>query len=130
VPTAVEVADRLYEFWNAEGLRAMSESVDPEIELISDPLRPEETALRGIEGWQQWVERWEHGYEAMHVTPDVIVPLDDEHAVAFVSITATPRGGHKQLSWAAAHIWTVREGRIAKWETHLDFTDSQSTLYD
>jgi hypothetical protein len=49
VPTAVEVADRLYEFWNAEGLRAMSESVDPEIELISDPLRPEETALRGIE---------------------------------------------------------------------------------
>lgn len=128
MPTAIEVADHLYESWNAEGLRALSEAVDPAIELISDPLRPEETALRGIEGWHQWVERWEQGYETMHVTPDAIVPLDPEHVLALVTITATPRGGRKQLSWAAAHVWTVRDGRIAGWETHMDFSAEHTTL--
>jgi len=130
VPTAVEVADRLYESWNAGGLGALCDSVDPAIELIPDPLRPEATALHGIEGWLQWVDRWEQGYEAMHVTADAIVPLDPEHVLALVSITATPRGRHKRLSWAAAHIWTVRDGRIAGWETHVDFSAAQSLLDD
>ena len=128
MPTAVEIADRLYESWNAGGLGELSESVDPSIELIPDPLHPKETALRGIEGWQQWVDRWEQGFERMHVTPDALVALDPEHVLALVSITATPRGGRKSLSWAAAHIWTVRDGRIAGWETHVDFAAAQSTL--
>ena len=128
MPTAVEIADRLYESWNAGGLGALSVSVDPSIELIPDPLHPKETALRGIEGWQQWVDRWEQGFETMHVTPDALVALDPEHVLALVSITATPRGGRKPLSWAAAHIWTVRDGRIAGWETHVDFAAAQSTF--
>jgi len=128
MPTAVEVADHVYESWNAKGLGALAEAVDPAIELIPDPLRPAETALHGIEGWQQWVDRWEQRYETMQVTPDAIVALDREHVLALVSITATPRGGRKQLSWAAAHVWTVRDGRIAGWETHLDFWASQRPL--
>ena len=126
--TAVEITDRLYESWNAGGLGALSVPVDPSIELIPDPLHPKEMALRGIEGWQQWVDRWEQGFETMHVTPDALVALDPEHVLALVSITATPRGGRKPLSWAAAHIWTVRDGRIAGWETHVDFAAAQSTF--
>lgn len=57
----------------------MYNAVDPAIELIGDPLHPHETALRGLQGWQQWVDRWEQGYESMRVTPDVIVALDCEH---------------------------------------------------
>ena len=128
MPTAVEVADRVYASWSAGALGALSNAVDPAIELISDPLHPRETALRGLEGWQQWVDRWEQGYETMHATPDVIVALDSDHVLALVSFTAMPRGGNKPLSWAAAHIWTVRDGRIAGWETHVDFAAAQSTL--
>lgn len=50
--------------------------------------------------------------------------------LALVSITATPRGRRKRLSWAAAHIWTVRDGRIAGWETHVDFSAAQRLLDD
>ncbi len=128
VPTATEVTDRLYEAWNEAGLAALADRIDPAIELIPDPLRPAETALHGLEGWQQWVDRWEHGYEAMHVTPDAIVQLDAEHVLAFVSITATPRGGDEPLRWAAAHVWTVRDGRIVGWETHLDLSAARQLL--
>jgi len=128
MPTAVEVADRLYESWNAGHRSALAAAVDPAVELISGALHPYQTALRGREGWQQWADRWEQGYETMRVTPDAIVALDPEHVLALVSFTAMPRGGDKPLSWAAAHIWTVRDGRIAGWKTHVDFAAAQSTL--
>jgi ketosteroid isomerase-like protein len=128
VPTAVEVADHIYARWNADGLSVLTDSVDPEIELICDPLRPEESALRGLEGWRQGVSRWETSYEAMQVTVDGLIPVDPEHVLAFVSIEATPTGRRRPLQWAAAHVWTVREGRIAGWETHLDLGAARRTL--
>jgi ketosteroid isomerase-like protein len=128
VPTAVEIADHVYESWNAGGLAVLADSLDPEIELICDPLRPEESALRGIDGWKQWVDRWETSYESMHVTIDGLVPIDPEHVLALVSIEATPKGGSRPLRWAAAHVWTVREGRISRWETHLDLGVARRTL--
>jgi ketosteroid isomerase-like protein len=128
VPTAAEVADHVYERWNAGGLSVLTDSVDPDIELICDPLRPAESALRGIEGWNQWVARWESNYKSMHVTIDGLVPMDAEHVLAFVSITATPTGGAHPLQWAAAHVWTVKDGRISRWETHLDLGVARRTL--
>lgn len=125
---AVEVADRLYARWNADGLSVLADSVDPSIELITDPLRPAESVLRGLEGWQQWVARWEQRYEGVHVTVDVLVPVDAEHVLAFVSISATPAGAASPLRWAAAHLWTVRDGRIAGWQTHLDLAAARRTL--
>jgi ketosteroid isomerase-like protein len=126
--TAIEVTDHLYQRWNAAGLSVLSDSVDPAIELITDPLRPAESALRGEAGWQQWVDRWEESYDDVHVTVDGLVPLDAEHVLALVSITATPTGADGPLQWAAAHLWTLREGRIAGWEMHLDLAAACRTL--
>ncbi len=126
--TPVEVADRFYARWNADGLSVLEDSVHPAIELVSDPLRPAESTLRGMTGWRQWVARWEDGYESMHVTVDGLVPMAPEHVLALVSITATPKGRTHPLQWAAAHVWTVRDGRIARWETQLDLGLARQTL--
>lgn len=128
VPTPAEVVDRLYEAWNRAGLSVCTDSVDPEIELICDPLRPVETALRGHDGWRQWAHRWEESYTSMRITVDGLVPIDDQHVLALVSIDAKPRGGQHDLTWAAAHLWTVRDGRISRWETHLDLGAARRTL--
>jgi len=129
VPTATEVAHALYSRWNENRLAELADRLDPAIELICDPLRPEESALRGIEGWQQWVARWEATYEEMHINVDGLVPVDSEHVLALISITAKRRGRqHEPLNWAAAHLWTVRDGLIARWETHLDLGAARRTL--
>jgi hypothetical protein len=128
MPTATDVAEGLYARWNDVGLGVVADTVDPEVELICDPLRPEESALHGIEGWNQWVARWDESYEDMHITIDGLIPMSEEHVLALVSITATPRGGRQELNWAAAHVWTVREGLIARWETHVDIALARGTL--
>jgi ketosteroid isomerase-like protein len=127
-PTAADVADRLYARWNDDGLSVLADSVDPEVELVCDPLRPVESVLRGIEGWNQWVARWNESYETMHITIDGLIPMGVEHVLALVSITATPHGSAKELHWAAAHVWTVRNGRIARWESHVDLALARGTL--
>jgi ketosteroid isomerase-like protein len=128
VTTATEVADHVYTRWNEGGLSVLTDRIHPEIELICDPLRPAESALRGIDGWNHWVARWESSYESMHVTIDGLIPIDRDHVLALVSIEATPTGGTQRLRWAAAHVWTVREGRISRWETHLDLGLARRTL--
>ncbi len=128
--SSLDVADRLYERWNSDGLAVLADSVDPSIELITDPLRPAESALRGVDGWERWVARWEQSYQQVHVNVDALVPMDPENVLALVSITATPTGASAPLSWAAAHLWTVRDGRIARWETHMDLAAARRTLDD
>jgi ketosteroid isomerase-like protein len=64
----------------------------------------------------------------MHITIDGLIPMGAEHVLALVSINATRRGAGRQLSWAAAHVWTVREGRIARWETHMDIALARGAL--
>jgi ketosteroid isomerase-like protein len=127
-PTAAEVTDQLYARWNDDGLDVLTDAVDPAIELICDPLRPAESTLRGLAGWKQWVARWTDSYEAMHITIDGLIPISDEHVLALVSITATPRGRQRELNWAAAHVWTVRDGLIARWEAHVDLALARGTL--
>jgi ketosteroid isomerase-like protein len=128
VTTATEFAEHVYASWNAGALSVLADHVHPEIELICDPLRPAESALRGVDGWNQWVARWETSYQSMHVTIDALVPIEREHVLALVSMEATPAGGTQPLRWAAAHVWTVRDGRIARWETHLDLGVARRTL--
>ena len=125
---AAEAAEQLYTRWNEDGLSALSDSVHPDVELICDPLHPDETALRGLDGWHEWVARWHGGYESMQITTDGVIPMGDDHALALVSITATPKGRTHPLQWAAAHVWTVRDGRIARWETQLDLGLARQTL--
>jgi ketosteroid isomerase-like protein len=127
-PTAAEIADELYTRWNADGLSVLTDCVDPAIELVCDPLRPVESTLRGIAGWKQWVARWEEGYESMHITIDGLIPMSSEHVLALVSFSARRHGGSRQLAWAAAHVWTVRDGLIARWESHVDIALARGTL--
>ncbi|HWC26892.1 MAG TPA: nuclear transport factor 2 family protein [Solirubrobacteraceae bacterium] len=126
--TAATVAEELYACWNEGGLGLLTDSVDPGVELICDPLNPVGSALRGVEGWKQWVARWEESYETMRVAIDGLIPISAEHVLALVSMSALPRGGQNEISWAAAHVWTVRDGRIARWETHVDLALARGTL--
>lgn len=127
-PIAAEVCEQLYVRWNEDGLAALTDSVDPDIELVCDALRPAETSLHGLDGWRQWIARWDGGYERMQITTDGVIPMGDEHALALVSITATPRGSRQELRWAAAHLWSIRDGRIARWESHVDLEAARGTL--
>jgi hypothetical protein len=128
ISEATQVVEELYERWNGGELYRVIDSVDLAVVLVCDPLCPDDSTLYGLEGWQQWVTRWDENYESMHVTIDGLIPVSNEHVLALVSITATPRGSDHERTWAAAHVWTVQAGRIVRWETHVDIALARGTL--
>ncbi len=128
MPTPVELVERLYGRWNAGALADAEDVVDPAVELLQDPLVPNAATLHGREGWRCWAARWGERYEDLRITPDAVVRIDAEHVLAFVSIAATPVGAQRPLTWAAAHVWTVRAQRIAGWQAHLDLDAVRATL--
>jgi len=125
---ATHVVEEIYDRWNDGELARLIDRVDLAVVLVCDPLSPDESTLYGLEGWQQWVARWGENYESMQVAIDGLIPVSHEHVLALVSMTATPRGSDHELRWAAAHVWTVQEGRIARWEAHVDIAVARGTL--
>jgi hypothetical protein len=128
VSDPVEVTEGLYRCWNESGLAALADKVDPGVQLMPDTLAIGDMPLQGIAGWDAWVMRWEKRYDSVHITPDALVALDGEHVLALVSITATPTGAKAPLTWASAHVWTLRDERIAGWQVHMDLDVVRATL--
>lgn len=127
MPSSQDVTRELYERWNEQGVASLAPHVDPLVQLVCDPLRPD-APLRGLEGWHEWAARWDSSYESVHITPDALVPLGPAQVLALVSITARPAGADEPLSWAAAHVWTFRDGLISGWQAHLDLDAALATL--
>jgi ketosteroid isomerase-like protein len=75
---------------------------------------------------EELYERW--NADGLQALTDGVIPMGDDHALALVSITATPRGSRQEMRWAAAHLWTFRDGRIARWESHVDLDIARRTL--
>lgn len=126
--TAADLALELYARWSDGSLERAIDSVAADVQLVCDPLHPEDSVLRGADGWRRWVARWDEAYEAMDVTVDGLLPFDDAQVLAFVTIAATPRGTAHEISWGAAHLWTARGGRIVRWEPHVDLAAARGTL--
>ena len=125
--TAVTVVEQLYDRWRAGDLRALAGEVDPGVELVADPLVPS-AVLHGRDGWEQWAGRWEERFAELEIRSDALIPMDDTHVLALVSMRAQPAGGGAPLQWAAAHVWTVRDGRVARWQAHTDLDAARATL--
>lgn len=127
MPSGVNLARELYEKWSDHGVSALATYVDPYVQLICDPLRPDEP-LSGLEGWHEWAARWDESYDNVNIEADALVPLGPNHVLALVTIEAVLAGSDDPIRWAAAHVWTFRDGRISGWQAHLDLDAAAATL--
>ncbi|MDQ3849531.1 MAG: nuclear transport factor 2 family protein [Actinomycetota bacterium] len=127
---AVEVIEHIYACWNAGEYAALSERVDPGVELIQDATLPTAPVLHGLDGWRHWMDRWAQAFPCLRFTADAIVPLSPECVLALVSVTARASGSDTPRTWAAAHLWTVRDGLVVRWQPHLDLDAARHTLDD
>jgi uncharacterized protein len=124
----VELVRRINETFNRGDVEGAIALADPprEFEFVpSGTLIPDLADVqRGPEGFRRLVEGFSDEFHDPHVELHEVIDAGDR-----VFFAATFRGRGKQsgaeTSWNIWSVWTVREGRIVRWQ---GFTDQDEAL--
>ena len=88
---------------------------DAEVAFVN-PVGGGET-FKGLDGlrtaWVDWLAPWE-SYRA-----ELEQGLDcGDRVVTFYEVFASPAGSTREVKLSGADVWTVRDGKIARWEAY------------
>jgi ketosteroid isomerase-like protein len=116
--TNVELVRRTYELFNARDPEGIVALMDPDGELFPyaiDERRAE--GYRGHEGLRQYVADVERLFDTFHVDIEDIRDAGDDVVVASGRLRGETHSG-VTVDMAAAWLWTVRDGRLARMQAH------------
>jgi uncharacterized protein len=94
-----------------------------DIEWIAADNSPlaDHSPYRGIDAVRTGVfDRIAAGFEKLEVVPDEIFEADGGRVVVFGYYHGKFRGNQDEFETQVAHIWTVLDGRIVKFQQYLD----------
>jgi ketosteroid isomerase-like protein len=120
----VEVIRRDYEVFEAYGFAAPADVYDelfhPDAEVVPPAIYPDtEPSYSGFEGFQRWSRQVDEMWDDWHFEPERFFDAGDQ-VVVFVRVSATGTQSRVAVEMATAHVFTLRDGRIARVEIFLD----------
>ena len=110
---------RGYEDWNAGGLDAVLELLDPRIDWRSSGATPDAESFSGHDGVRRSFAKQEEVFEAVSFVQKEIVAHDDR-VLATVHISARGRGSGATVEMTMFHFWTLEHGRAVRLESFVD----------
>lgn len=121
----MELVRSLYARW-AKGDLGGWDAVDSEIEFAR--IGPTGTGLdgefRGVEALGTALAEWLESWTEITVQAERIVDLEDGRVLVLSHQTGRGRGSGTPLDLRMADIWTVRDGRLVRWETYWNRDDA------
>jgi ketosteroid isomerase-like protein len=113
-----EFIRRSYELANAGDVEQAKALAHPDCELDTRFAALAGHAYRGHEGIEQWFADVEESWEGVKQTPLRFIELDEERTIAVVRFEARGRASGVHIDQEIAVIWTIRDGKCARLETH------------
>ena len=106
---------------------AVTPVLHPDFECVAGGMPDGERIYIGLDGmraaWRDWTAPW----ATYRSEVDETVDLGDRVFVLFHDF-ARLKGTTEELNQAPANIWTVRDGKIARWEFYPDWRDALPAL--
>jgi ketosteroid isomerase-like protein len=115
----VAVLRPVYEEWEAGNLRAGEQLLDAEIESVWPREFPSGGAYHGRAGHAHAMREWLSPWEDFRLTAEGYFDAADRVVVPFrVHARGKESGIEVERRWA--HIWTIRSGKVVRFEVSLD----------
>lgn len=111
--TTIEMLIQSYRAWNDRDVEAMLRNAHPDAELVPIPQSPDLTAAQGGEGLAQFLSSVFDIWHELEIEPLLFTPASDRVLVD-VAVKARARDSGIELEEEWAHVWTVREGKVAR----------------
>jgi ketosteroid isomerase-like protein len=122
-----ELVYRLVEAWNRSDVEAIVALFDPECEVIFPPDVPEPGPFYGRGELRRWADGFLAAWEVHH--SEVVEMVDAGNSVVAVLHQAGRGvGSGVELDEIDAHVFTIREGRIVRWQNFSERADALESV--
>jgi uncharacterized protein len=116
----LETVRRVYEIWNGpEGMRAALPLMDPDIEYVNPESAIESGLRRGHAGMVEVLDAVEGSFVDYVHDLERLVDAGDK-VLAYVTFRARGRDSGAQVEKPEQHVWTVRGGKVVRFEWFHD----------
>ncbi len=116
----VEAVRRAYARFAAGELDAMRAEADPAFELRPPDIYPEgPRTYLGIDGFMAWLEETREAWGEWRYEPHRYIDAE-AHVLVLVKVSGEGRGSGVRLDREVAHVWSLKDGRVAACDVHLD----------
>jgi len=114
----VDLVRRGYEAYAERDLLTILSLFDPEIEIVQTPELPWGGHYRGLSGVKEFITKLSSEVDALPAVEYYVPAGDDVAAVG--RLRGRTRKSGKEIDIPIVHVWTVREGRIARFAAYID----------
>jgi ketosteroid isomerase-like protein len=106
---------------NAELRAALEPLAEPDFEvvMIGPDYQPNTLGGAGFDGFRDAWRDWTEAFETYSIQLDEVLEAGDK-VLALVHQTGVTKTGGVEITTPAAAVWTVRDGKVARVEFHLD----------
>jgi len=113
-----EVAEKVLALWSA-GENLPGELLDPEVEWVNPTDSVESGTRHGTAGWEGAERNWTQSFSEVRFEIERAEERGDLVATA-VRCFSTARGSGLEIERVLGFLWTIREGRVVRFEWSND----------
>jgi ketosteroid isomerase-like protein len=112
---------RLYELWNRDqDMMAAMPLLDPEIEYVNPESAIESGTRSGIGGMVRALESVDSSFTDYVHEPERLLEAGEDKVLAYVVFRAHGRDSGALVEKPEQHVWTLRNGKIIRFEWFHD----------
>lgn len=116
----VEIIRGLYERFNREGIDAVTQLAEPNIEFVPPHNWPDAPTLHGIDAIARMASDWIETFDEFRIDAECFIDPGEDRVVVFVRDRGRIHGTATEIDNAFIHIWTLRAGKIVRWQSFTD----------
>ncbi len=117
----------MYDAWAREEFPGPPDLLDDEIEYVNPPRAVEPGTRRGLSEFERAVQKVLEGWETWQMEPERYIERGDRVAVE-VTYRARARGSGVEVEGRESALWTVRSGKVIRYEWFHDAADAAEAL--
>ena len=119
----VELLRGIYDEWSAGNYRAGRELMDSSLTTVWAEQFPTAGTYHGPDGHIAAMKEWLAAWDELRLEAEDFIDAGDSVVVPF-NVRARGKESGVEVDRRWAHIWTLRNGRVVRFEVHLDVAEA------